>query len=133
MSFRSFISQQMQRASIALNNAAFRIYTRDRAAKPSGTVLDEYVAGMPTAQNAVDILPGWKHPVAPQTSAPAGSQPAYNDPRILWAIEQYGSLEGRKILELVPGTHCKGRFSAKTQFLAFLPRLESIRSIFAAR
>ena len=66
------------------------------------SVLDEYVVGMPCAQNAIDALPGWNLALPPQANAVAGQSAFYHDPRILWAIEQFGSIEGRKILELGP-------------------------------
>jgi hypothetical protein len=67
-----------------------------------GAVLDEYATGMPSAQNAVDALPGWNHALPDHVGAMAGIGAFYNDPRIIWAIEQFGSVEGRKILELGP-------------------------------
>ena len=65
-------------------------------------VLDEYVVGAPCAQNAVDALPGWNLALPPQAGVAAGRGAFYNDPRILWALEQFGSIERRKILELGP-------------------------------
>jgi len=65
-------------------------------------VLDEYVVGTPCAQNAVDALPGWNLALPPQAGVAAGHGAFYNDPRILWALKQFGSIEGRKILELGP-------------------------------
>ena len=65
-------------------------------------VLDEYVVGMPCGQNAIDVLPGWNQALPPQANVVAGRGAFYHDPRILWAIEQFGSIEGRKILELGP-------------------------------
>ncbi len=64
--------------------------------------LDQYVASMPCPQNAVDLLPGWNHALPPEIEATAGSGCFYNDPRILWALEQFGSLEGKKVLEIGP-------------------------------
>ena len=64
--------------------------------------LDDYIGGMPTAQNAVDALPGWNHALPPHLGVTAGAGAFYNDPRILWAIGQFGSIEGRRILELGP-------------------------------
>ncbi|WP_210254811.1 bifunctional 2-polyprenyl-6-hydroxyphenol methylase/3-demethylubiquinol 3-O-methyltransferase UbiG [Methylocapsa sp. S129] len=64
--------------------------------------LDEYVVGMPSAQNAIDTLPGWNQALPPNVDAVAGNGAFYNDPRILWAIDQLGSIEGLSILELGP-------------------------------
>jgi hypothetical protein len=77
------------------------------AAKKKGAVLDEYVVGMPSAQNAIDVLPGWNQALPPDVGVTAGHAAFYNDPRILWALEQFGSIEKSKILELGPleGAH----------------------------
>lgn len=65
-------------------------------------VLVEYVTGLPCAQNAIDALEGWNTALPPEVAVTAGHVPLYQDPRIFWAIEQFGSLEGRKVLELGP-------------------------------
>jgi hypothetical protein len=67
-----------------------------------GRVLDEYVAGMPTAQNAIDALPGWNQALPPHLGVIAGHAAFFNDPRIRWALEQFGSIKDCKILELGP-------------------------------
>jgi hypothetical protein len=64
--------------------------------------LDEYVSSMPSAQNAVDLVPGWNHMFPPEVGVTAGSAKLYADPRIIWALEQFGSISGRRILELGP-------------------------------
>jgi hypothetical protein len=65
-------------------------------------VLDEYTTAMPSPQNAVDALPGWNHALPDHAGVVAGRGAFYNDPRILWALDQYGSVEDRKVLELGP-------------------------------
>ncbi len=65
-------------------------------------VLDEYSTGMPSAQNAVDALRGWNHALPDHVGATAGRGAFYNDARIHWALEKFGSVEGCKILELGP-------------------------------
>lgn len=65
-------------------------------------VLGEYVEGLPRPQNAIDCLPGWNAALPPQIDVKAGAATLYADPRILWAIEQFGSLKGRHVLELGP-------------------------------
>ncbi len=67
-----------------------------------GAVLDAYFKGLPSPQNAVDALPGWNHSLPDHVGAKAGTGAFFNDSRILWALEQYGSIEGRDILELGP-------------------------------
>ena len=63
---------------------------------------DHYVTTTPSLQNAVDAVAGWHSSFARQYNVKAGTLAAYNDPRILWAIESFGSLEGRRVLELGP-------------------------------
>jgi len=66
------------------------------------TVLDQYVDALPCAQNAIDAVPGWNHAMPPRVGATAGDTPLYQDVRIPWCLEQFGSIAGRKILELGP-------------------------------
>ena len=64
--------------------------------------LDEYVSSVPCAQNAVDALAGWNHALPPQAGVVAGKGFFYHDARILWALEQFGSLNGKSVLEIGP-------------------------------
>lgn len=66
------------------------------------TVLDEYVDALPSAQHAIDLVPGWNHSLPPETGIVAGASPFYGDPRIVWGMAQFGSLEGKQVLELGP-------------------------------
>jgi hypothetical protein len=95
-----FIVESLRKAADALENVSTPRQTEILA--KGKLVLDEYVVGMPSAQNAIDALTGWNHILPPNANVVAGSGAFYQDPRILWAIEQYGSIEGRKILELGP-------------------------------
>jgi hypothetical protein len=74
------------------------------AATPIGTSrpLDEYVSSMPSAQNAVDLVPGWNHMFPPEVGVTAGPTNMYADTRIIWALEQFGSISGCRVLELGP-------------------------------
>jgi hypothetical protein len=74
---------------------------------PSSDNLDEYIRAFPSHQNAIDLLPGWNQAFPPGLGLNAGHVHLYHDPRILWAIEQFGSLQGRNILEIGPleGSH----------------------------
>lgn len=63
---------------------------------------DYYTATTPSLQNAVDAVAGWNTAFAPQYNVKAGPLAAYNDPRILWAIECFGPLDGCRVLELGP-------------------------------
>jgi hypothetical protein len=56
----------------------------------------------PSHQNAVDLVSGWNHAFPGQYALKAGHAVLYNDPRILWAVEQFGSLTGKRVLELGP-------------------------------
>lgn len=84
------------------------ILGREKAAKalagPKDTSLplDEYVASMPHAQNSIDLVPGWNHAFPPDVDVQAGAVKLYADPRIVWALEQYGDISGKRILELGP-------------------------------
>ncbi len=67
-----------------------------------GDVLDEYIIGMPSAQNALNILPGWNHALPPEFGVTGGKGAFYADTRIAWLIDQVGPLQGKRILELGP-------------------------------
>lgn len=64
--------------------------------------LDEYVDAVPSSQNAIDLVPGWNHALPPEADVRAGAIKLYADPRITWALEQYGDIGGKRILELGP-------------------------------
>jgi hypothetical protein len=53
-------------------------------------------------QNAIDLVGGWNHAFPEQYALKAGSAVLHNDPRIQWAIEQFGNLAGKRVLELGP-------------------------------
>jgi hypothetical protein len=63
---------------------------------------DRYVSSAPCLQNAVDAVPGWNTTFPPQYRLNAGALATYDDGRILWAMECFGSIEGRHVLELGP-------------------------------
>lgn len=64
--------------------------------------LDEYITTLPSQQNAINALPGWNHAFPDHLGLYAGKVHLHNDPRIHWAIEQFGSLAGKRILEIGP-------------------------------
>lgn len=75
------------------------------AAPPAeASILDEYVASMPSPQNAVDIFAGeWSSALPePLADVKAGPIPLFEDDRVTWAIEQFGGVAGRSVLELGP-------------------------------
>ena len=63
---------------------------------------DRYVLSVPCSQNAVDAIPGWNTSFPPHYGLKAGCLDAHNDRRIIWAMECFGSLAGRHVLELGP-------------------------------
>jgi hypothetical protein len=68
---------------------------------------DRYERRGPHAQNAVDLFQEWTCAFPEQLGVEAGYWPLYADPRIAWAVERLGSLEGQSVLELGPleGAH----------------------------
>jgi hypothetical protein len=67
-------------------------------------VLDHYINSAPNPQNVVDIFEGeWasKFP-EPFADLKAGSSLLFEDPRISWAAEKLGGVEGKNVLELGP-------------------------------
>lgn len=71
-------------------------------AVPVGTVFNRYVQSAPSAQNAVDIIPGWSTAFPPQFSVTAGTLPTFADARIQYALDRFGPLNDRVVLELGP-------------------------------
>ncbi len=72
------------------------------AARGRRRLFDAYVAAAPSAQNAVDAVPGWVTALPPEAGAHAGSIPLFADERIAWAIAQAGGVAGKRVLELGP-------------------------------
>jgi uncharacterized protein DUF1698 len=68
----------------------------------TSSAFDVYVSSTPSLQNAIDAVAGWNTTFPPQFELKAGSLATYNDPRILWAMQNFGPLEGRHVLELGP-------------------------------
>lgn len=98
MSFKTVIAERLRRAADALAEPA---EPARETPTPVG-LLDDYVSGLPTPQKAVDALPGWNTALPPEAGAIAGPTPFYVDPRIQWALEQFGPLTGKTVLELGP-------------------------------
>jgi hypothetical protein len=70
--------------------------------KKSPPTFERYVPLAPSHQNAIDAIPGWSTSLPPEHGVKAGILATYADPRIAWAINRYGSLEDREVLELGP-------------------------------
>lgn len=95
-----------------MTNPLQQIFRRVRAAKSKEDIeefhlTDGYVFSEPSPQNAVDLIPGWNHAFPSELGIQAGPAHMYEDGRIHWAIEQFGPIAGRRILELGPleGSH----------------------------
>ncbi|WP_246811078.1 bifunctional 2-polyprenyl-6-hydroxyphenol methylase/3-demethylubiquinol 3-O-methyltransferase UbiG [Ensifer sp. ENS03] len=65
-------------------------------------VFDQYSKSVPSDQNAIDALPGWNSAFPAEAGVTAGTHPLFADGRIEWALAQFGSIEGRKLLEIGP-------------------------------
>ncbi|MGV1873708.1 DUF1698 domain-containing protein [Agrobacterium rosae] len=63
---------------------------------------DQYETRAPSHQNAVDALPGWNSAFPDHFGIASGAHHLYADPRIDWAIENFGDLTGKSILEVGP-------------------------------
>ncbi len=65
-------------------------------------IFDQYEQGKPDHQNAIDALPGWNSAFPAALNLNAGKHHLYADDRIDWALRSFGSIEGKKILEVGP-------------------------------
>ncbi|WVT77567.1 class I SAM-dependent methyltransferase (plasmid) [Sinorhizobium chiapasense] len=72
------------------------------SASPVDGIFDQYCREAPSHQNAVDALPGWNSAFPGEANIRAGTHPLFADGRIAWAIDQAGSLENKRILEIGP-------------------------------
>jgi hypothetical protein len=99
LDLQNFIARFLGKTADTLMGISHRLA---RNAVSPDAVLDEYVVGMPCAQNAIGILPGWNHALPPELGVTGGGGPFYADPRIAWAIEQAGGIAGKRVLELGP-------------------------------
>lgn len=70
-------------------------------------LVEKYETRTPSAQNAIDIFKEWTSAFPEDYGAKAGDLALFADPRIAWAVEQCGTLEGKSVLELGPleGSH----------------------------
>jgi hypothetical protein len=102
LQLRRFMAQRLRRAASILNTGARRVARADAESPDVNAVLDEYVVGVPSAQNALSALPGWNHALPPEFGVTGGHGAFYADGRIAWAMEQAGGIAGKKVLELGP-------------------------------
>ncbi len=71
-------------------------------ASPPQRIFTAYEERLPTNQTAIDTIAGWNSAFPPDLGLVAGTVPLFDDQRIHWAIEQFGALAGRNVLELGP-------------------------------
>lgn len=72
------------------------------AADSSTADFEQYDSRPPSQQNALDLVPGWSGSFPPEMGLNAGHLALHADPRIAWAIERFGSLAEKEILEVGP-------------------------------
>lgn len=70
--------------------------------RTSSDVLDHYVSGFPSKQNAIDSVPGWTGAMPPETGLTAGRAALFADTRIAWLLRDCYPIEGKTVLELGP-------------------------------
>jgi hypothetical protein len=81
----------------------FRRFFRDESQMRRADVIAAGVERrVPSHQNAVDLVPGWNHAFPDIYGVKAGTAVLHEDPRIFWAMEQFGSVAGKRLLELGP-------------------------------
>jgi hypothetical protein len=68
------------------------------------TIDQEFIKTAPDPQHALDIFKGeWVSALpSPLTPCRAGTLPLFGDPRIQWAVEQWGGVKGQRLIELGP-------------------------------
>ncbi len=85
------------------------LFARKRRESPADAELvsGHYVTDAPSAQTAVDAVPGWSTALPAHLGVTAGRLPLFNDPRIKWLSERAGDLTQADLVELGPldGAH----------------------------
>lgn len=74
------------------------------AASQAPAILDAYIHRAPSAQTAIDIFKDeWSSRLPPPLEkATGGTSPLFEDGRITWMLEQFGGVQGQRVLELGP-------------------------------
>ena len=89
----------VKRLSIAMT----RLWVKtDMRLQKSSDVLNHYVVKPPSAQNAIDSVPGWTSAMPPETGLRAGASPLFADTRIAWLVQDCFQVSGKSVLELGP-------------------------------
>ena len=76
--------------------------SQKKTSKDPLEIFDQYEQGIPSHQNAIDALAGWNCAFPPSLNLNPGALPLYADDRIAWALQSFGSIEGKKVLEVGP-------------------------------
>lgn len=63
---------------------------------------DTYEPRIPSQQNAIDAIDGWVSAFPKEYGVAAGKLPLFHDSRIQWAVDRFGTVNGKNILELGP-------------------------------
>lgn len=79
----------------------FRSVVKPARHVPGGT-FERYETRPPAPQNAVDAVPGWRTALPGEVGVAAGDLALVDDPRVSWAIETLGGIDGCRVLELGP-------------------------------
>jgi hypothetical protein len=68
------------------------------------SIEQEFIKTAPDPQHALDIFKGEWLSALPSPLSPcrAGTLPLFGDPRIKWAVEQWGGVQGQRVIELGP-------------------------------
>lgn len=87
-----------------LHNCAQRVRYGIRALNLGSKLPAHYVRAAPSQQNALDIFKGewWSRLPEPFDGLKAGRLAMFEDPRITWALSQFGDVQEQAILELGP-------------------------------
>lgn len=68
----------------------------------AGQGFSQYEMRVPSLQNAVDLLPGWNSAFPTEAGIAAGNVPLYADSRVFRALDAFGSIADKRILEVGP-------------------------------
>ncbi len=63
---------------------------------------EQYVDAAPSAQNLIDLIPGWTSKLPAFLSVSAGAHALFADDRVEWAFRILGGVYGKRIIELGP-------------------------------
>lgn len=100
MSFLFWAAQKLRELAFKIDRLALHESLKNPDNAKQG--LDEYITAPPSPQNVVDALPGWNMALPPHVGVTAGVPVFYNDDRIAWALNQFGDIAGKTVLELGP-------------------------------